>query len=178
MTQDRVAPGVYDSLETVLYFKYCITPHPLESQENALDEINIKNMCHKVWHKRNFVPQVPQMWHKMWHNLGCMGEIQYNYIKYVPQNVVQTKLCATCTTNEVQNVVHIVVQTRLHGGKSILKISQQSFFRYKNRGLGAKNQKSTSNISKLEYFEAFCQKIQKLKIFVKKPKNHILGGQN
>ena len=46
----------------------------------------------------------------------------------------------------------------------------------KNRGLGAKNQKSTSNISKLEYFEAFYQKIQKLKIFVKKPKNHIFRG--
>jgi len=26
-------------LETVLYFKYCITPHPLESLENAGSEI-------------------------------------------------------------------------------------------------------------------------------------------
>ena len=43
-------------------------------------------------------------------------------------------------------------------------------------GLGTKNWKITSNISKLEYFEAFCQKIQKLKIFVKKPKNHIFRG--
>ena len=130
---------MYDPSETVSYFKYCITPHPLGSQENALDEINIKNMCHKVWHKRNFVPQVPQMWHKMWHNLGCMGEIQYNYRKYVPQNVVQTKLCATCTTNVVQNVVQI----RVHREKSILKISQQNFrmkiqknFRCKKIGVG------------------------------------------
>ena len=106
--QYQAAPGVYDPSETVSYFKYCITPHPLGSQENALDEINIKNMCHKVWHKRNFVPQVPQMWHKMWHNLGCMGEI-------VPQSVAQTKLCATSATNVAQNVA----QFRVHGGNSI-----------------------------------------------------------
>ena len=37
-TQDWAAPGVYDPLETVSYFKYCITPHPLESQENAGSE--------------------------------------------------------------------------------------------------------------------------------------------
>ena len=37
----------------------------------------------------------------------------------------------------------------------------------KNRGLGVK---STLNISKLEYFEAFWRKIQKLKFFRKKPK--------
>ena len=43
-------------------------------------------------------------------------------------------------------------------------------------GLGTKNQKSTSNISKLEHFEAFWLKIQKLKIFVKKTKNHIFRG--
>ena len=34
---------------------------------------------------------------------------------HVPQNVVQIKLCTTCTTNVVQNVVHIVVQTRAWG---------------------------------------------------------------
>ena len=75
----------------------------------------------------------------MWHNLGCMWEIQYNYRKYVPQNVVQTKLCATCTTNVVQNVVQI----RVHREKSILKISQQNFrmkiqknFRCKKIGVG------------------------------------------
>ena len=39
LTQDRAAPEVYDPLETVLYFKYCITPHPLESLENAGSEI-------------------------------------------------------------------------------------------------------------------------------------------
>ena len=36
----------------------------------------------------------------------------------------------------------------------------------------------TSNISKLEYFEGFRQKIQKLKIFRKKPKNRGLGTKN
>ena len=30
---------MYDPLETVSYFKYCITPHPLESQENAGSKI-------------------------------------------------------------------------------------------------------------------------------------------
>ena len=34
----------------------------------------------------------------------------------------------------------------------------------------------TSNISKLDYFEGFWLKIQKLKIFMKKPKNHIFRG--
>ena len=82
-TQDRAAPGVYDPLETVSYFKYCITPHPHESQENAVGYISINSMYH------------------------------------VPQNVVQIKLCTTCTKNVVQNVVHIVVQTRVHGGNSI-----------------------------------------------------------
>ena len=38
-------------------------------------------------------------------------------------------------------------------------------------GLGAKRQKITSNISKLEYYKAFWLKIQNLKIFRKKPKN-------
>ena len=42
---------------------------------------------------------------------------------------------------------------------------------------GAKNRKLTSNISKLEYFEAFWLKIQKLKIFRKKPKNRGLGAK-
>ena len=37
--QNQAAPGVYDPLETVLYFKYCIAPYPLESQENAGSEI-------------------------------------------------------------------------------------------------------------------------------------------
>ena len=44
--------------------------------------------------------------------------------------------------------------------------------------MGAKNSKITPNISKLEYFEPFWRKIQKLKIFVKKPKNHIFRGPN
>ena len=49
-----------------------------------------------------------------------LGENQHK--KYVPQNVVQTKLCTTCTTNVVQNVVQI----RVHREKSIVEISQQS----------------------------------------------------
>ena len=76
----------------------------------------------------------------LWYKLGCMGENQHR--NYVPQNVVQTKLCTTCTTNVVQNVVQI----RVHG---VLKISQQSFrmkirkiCRCKNRGgWGLKNKK-------------------------------------
>ena len=60
MTQDQAAPGVYDPLETVSYFKYCITPHPLESQENAVGYINIKNMYPKMGYK-NYVPHVPQI---------------------------------------------------------------------------------------------------------------------
>ena len=51
---------------------------------------------------------VAQMWHKMWHKLGCMGENQYKYRKYVPQNVAQ-KLCATSATNVVQNVAQLGV---------------------------------------------------------------------
>ena len=37
--QDWAAPEVYDPLETVSYFKYYITPHPLEALENAGSEI-------------------------------------------------------------------------------------------------------------------------------------------
>ena len=44
----------------------------------------------------------------------------------------------------------------------------------KNRGLGTKNQKSTLNISKLEYYKAFWVKIQKLKILGKNLKK--IGG--
>ena len=75
-----------------------------------------------------------------------------------------------CTTNVVQNVV----QTKVDW---VLKQSLRMNIRKKNLCLknwgpgGAKNRKLTSNISKLEYFEAFWLKIQKLKIFRKKPKN-------
>ena len=48
---------------------------------------------------------------------------------------------------------------------------------FKNRGPGAKNQKSILNISKLEYYKVFWIKIQKLKIFRKKPKNRGLGAE-
>ena len=58
--QDRVAPEVYDPLETVLYFKYCITPHPLESQENAMGYININSMYLNLRYK-NYVPHAPQI---------------------------------------------------------------------------------------------------------------------
>ena len=58
LTQDRAAPGVYDPLETVSYFKYCITPHPLISQENAMG--CIKSMYPKMRYK-NYVPHVPQI---------------------------------------------------------------------------------------------------------------------
>ena len=60
MTQDRAAPGVYDPLETVSYFKYCITPHPLESQENAMGYININSMYLNLGYK-NYVPHAPQI---------------------------------------------------------------------------------------------------------------------
>ena len=49
------------------------------------------------------------------YKLGCMGEIQYKYRKFVPQSVAQTKLCATSATNVAQNVA----QFRVHGGNSI-----------------------------------------------------------
>ena len=96
MTQDRAAPGVYDPLETVLYFKYCIHPG---------------SICTPKWGTKNDVPQVPQ------------------------------------------NGVQFGVQIRVHWEKS------QNL---KSRGPGVK---STVNISKLEYFESFWMKIQKLKFF-------------
>ena len=43
--------SLQEQIRMQMKVKYCITPHPLKSQENALDEINIKNMCHKVWRK-------------------------------------------------------------------------------------------------------------------------------
>ena len=46
-----------------------------------------------------------------------------------------------------------------------------------NRGSGAQNQKLPLNISKLEYYGAFWRKIQKLKIFGKKPKKLGAGDQ-
>ena len=100
---------MYDPLETVSYFKYCITPHPLESQETVLDEINIKKYVpQSVAQMKLCATFVAQMWHKMWHNLGCMGGNQYKYRKYVPQSVAQ-KLCATSATNVAQNVAQLVV---------------------------------------------------------------------
>ena len=68
-------------------------------------------------------------------------------------------------TFEAQNEVHSNYVTHV------------PHFEVQNRGSGAQNQKLPLNISKLEYYGAFWWKIQKLKIFERKPKNHILGGQ-
>ena len=74
MTQNRAAPGVYDPLETVLYFKYCITPHPLESLETVLDEINIKNMYPKMGYKKTMYPMYPKLGYNLGYKLGCIGK--------------------------------------------------------------------------------------------------------
>ena len=113
-----------------------------------------------MWYKQNYVPHVPQMWYKMWYilwyKLGCMGENQYKYRKYVPQNVVQN-----------------VVQTRVHGGqKSILKISQQSLrmkirkiFRCKKRGAGGQKLKNNLKYLKTRVFGGFLDENPKIENF-------------
>ena len=62
VAHDQAAPGVYDPLETVSYFKYCITPHPLESHVKKMQWVTstLKNICHKMRYK-NYVPHVPQI---------------------------------------------------------------------------------------------------------------------
>ena len=49
-------------------------------------------------------------------------------------------------------------------------------FRAQNRGSDTQNRKLLLNISKLEYYGAFWQKIRKLKFFSKNLKNRGLGG--
>ena len=70
MTQNRAAPGVYDPLETVLYFKYCIHPG---------------SICTPKWGTKNDVPQVPQNGVQfgvlVWQKYGAGGQINTEYLK-------------------------------------------------------------------------------------------------
>ena len=107
------------------------------------------------------------------------------------------KLCTTCTTYCGTSVVQIgdlglKTKRRREGYRAYSELCTTNCGTFKlcttcttfcgtsvvqNRGSGAQNQKLPQNISKLEYFGAFWLKIQNLKNFEKKPKNHILGGQ-
>ena len=71
-----------------------------------------------MWYKQNYVPHVPQMWYKMWYKLGFMGEIQYKYRKYVPQNGVQKNY----VPHVPQIGVQFGVQIRVHGRNLTTKL--------------------------------------------------------
>ena len=94
-----------------------------------------------MWHKKNFVPQVPQIVAQfvaqVWHKIGDLGlktkrrrEGYRAYSELCTTNCGTFKLCTTCTT---------------FCGTSVVQ----------NRGSGAQNQKLPLNISKLKYCGAF-----------------------
>ena len=118
-------------------------------------------------YKKTMYPMYPKLGYNLGYKLGCMGEISQQSF------LVETTKKNLCLKN--WNFLGKNLKNRGLGAKN--QKSTLTLFLMgcvtpiiSWGGLGTKNQKLTSNISKLVYFEAFCQKIQKLKIFVKKTK--------